>query len=195
MKSRNNTDDSEHEACWNKWHRKVPGTNTFIHWHQVKSKVFGYITIAHTKKGICAITNANEPDDALEEMFPEADFHYVYSHQYAQQIVKQLETNIDLDKIPIHILNGTPFQKLVWEELRKIPSGVTITYQQLAERIGRPKAVRAVGTACKNNPIPIIIGCHRVVHKIGGIGNYAWGTNLKQRLLEWEKNKWTYSAL
>ena len=81
---------------------------------------------------------------------------------------------------------GTPFQCAVWEELRRIPYGTTCTYGEIAARLGRPKAVRAVGQANHHNPLPIFIPCHRVIGKSGALTGYAGGLALKQALLELE---------
>ena len=84
---------------------------------------------------------------------------------------------------------GTDFQKAVWSALRKIPYGETISYKQLAERIGKPKAVRAVGAANGANPIPIIIPCHRVIGHDGSLTGFGGGLPLKKRLLELENRQ------
>ena len=84
------------------------------------------------------------------------------------------------------IPEGTEFQKAVWSELRNIPYGETISYKELADRIGRPKAVRAVGAANGANPIPIIIPCHRVIGNDGSLTGFGGGLPLKKRLLELE---------
>jgi methylated-DNA-[protein]-cysteine S-methyltransferase len=81
---------------------------------------------------------------------------------------------------------GTAFQKKVWKAARKIPYGETRTYAQIAKQIGHPKAVRAVGTALGKNPTCILVPCHRVVPKSGGIGQYAFGKKMKQWLLDHE---------
>lgn len=86
---------------------------------------------------------------------------------------------------PLYI-QGTSFQKSVWEVLYNIPKGKTLTYGEIARLIQRPKAVRAVGTAVGANPISILIPCHRVLPKSGGLGNYRWGSSLKQALLQAE---------
>ncbi|MDX1358653.1 MAG: methylated-DNA--[protein]-cysteine S-methyltransferase [Clostridia bacterium] len=83
--------------------------------------------------------------------------------------------------------DGTDFQKQVWRRLLNIPYGETITYSELAESIGHPSAVRAVGTACGSNPIPIIIPCHRVIGKDGSLTGYAGGIENKKFLLNLEK--------
>ena len=84
---------------------------------------------------------------------------------------------------------GTDFQKKVWTELRKIPFGSTVSYSDVAAAIGEPAAVRSVATAIAQNPVAVIIPCHRVVHKDGSVGNYHWGTFLKQQLINWEKDE------
>lgn len=81
---------------------------------------------------------------------------------------------------------GTPFQQSVWNELGKIPYGATITYRELAARVGRPRAARAVGQAVGANPIPILIPCHRVLPAGGDVGGFSAGTDWKVRLLALE---------
>jgi AraC family transcriptional regulator of adaptative response/methylated-DNA-[protein]-cysteine methyltransferase len=86
-------------------------------------------------------------------------------------------------------LRGTAFQQRVWRELQRIPRGETISYDALAARIGSPKAVRAVGTACGANPVAMVVPCHRVVRADGTLGGYAWGLERKARLLRDEQRK------
>lgn len=83
-------------------------------------------------------------------------------------------------------LEGTEFQRSVWRALLEIPSGGRISYSEIARRVGRPKASRAVGAAVGANPIALLIPCHRVVYSSGGTGNYRWGPDRKQALLEME---------
>ena len=90
-----------------------------------------------------------------------------------------------LDTIPVE-LNGTPFQKNVWQALRRIPGGTTISYAELAKRIGEPSAVRAVGTANGANPVAVIVPCHRVIGSNGKLTGYGGGLDRKQWLLEHE---------
>lgn len=106
-----------------------------------------------------------------------------------QEAVRQLEayflgerTAFDLPLAP----EGTSFQQRVWEELQKIPYGDRISYAELARRTGHPKACRAVGSANGKNPIFIIIPCHRVIQSGGQVGGYAFGSQMKTFLLEWE---------
>lgn len=86
------------------------------------------------------------------------------------------------------IVNGTDFQKDVWNALMKIPNGHAVSYGTIAEYIGRPSAVRAVGTAVGSNPVSLFIPCHRVVQKTGKVENYLWGDAMKQKILMAEAN-------
>ncbi|MBY0356169.1 MAG: methylated-DNA--[protein]-cysteine S-methyltransferase [Rickettsiales bacterium] len=85
-------------------------------------------------------------------------------------------------------LQGTDFQRSVWNEIARIPLGQTISYTQLALRVGRPDAVRAVASACGANPVPLVIPCHRVIASDGGLGGYIWGVEYKHALLFHEQN-------
>ncbi|MDR3218868.1 MAG: methylated-DNA--[protein]-cysteine S-methyltransferase [Dysgonamonadaceae bacterium] len=84
-------------------------------------------------------------------------------------------------------LSGTDFQQKVWQQLQQIPYGKTISYAQLADATGNPKACRAVGSANGKNPVAIVIPCHRVIASGGGLGGYAYGLAIKQELLALEK--------
>lgn len=94
-----------------------------------------------------------------------------------------------LESIPVRFDRGTPFQRDVWAALRSIPRGTTISYAALADRVGRPGAFRAVGTANGRNPIALVVPCHRVVHAGGGLGGYAVGLDRKQWLLDHERGR------
>lgn len=87
------------------------------------------------------------------------------------------------------ILPGTHFQITVWKEILNVPRGETISYSELARRIGKPKAVRAVATACGQNPLAILVPCHRIVGLNGNISKYFWGPEKKQMLLDLEKDE------
>ncbi len=83
-------------------------------------------------------------------------------------------------------LDGTGLQKAVWAELQRIPYGTTTSYSAIAQRLGRPAAFRAVANACGKNPVPVIIPCHRVLHKDGSVSGFAWGVEVKKTLLALE---------
>ena len=108
----------------------------------------------------------------------------------AQDVTDQLSeyfsgtrTEFDIPLAP----RGTPFQKLVWQELCRIPYGQTRTYGEIAAAIGKPGAARAVGMACNRNPIWLLIPCHRVVGRNGALTGYAGGLDMKRKLLELEQ--------
>ena len=144
----------------------------------------------HPKGRICAIMLGDDPDALLRDLqdrFPKArliggdkDFE-----QLVAKVVGLVETpgqNLDL---PLDV-RGTAFQQRVWQALRKIPAGATATYTQIAKRIGRPKAVRAVAQACASNPVAVAIPCHRVVRTDGSLSGYRWGVARKRALLDKE---------
>lgn len=102
-----------------------------------------------------------------------------------QQIVAYLEGRLQSFELPLE-LQGTAFQRRVWEKLSQIPYGVVTSYKELAQKVESPKAYRAVGSANGANPIPIIIPCHRVVSHKKGLGGYALGLEMKKYFLELE---------
>ncbi|KPJ68628.1 hypothetical protein AMJ44_06045 [candidate division WOR-1 bacterium DG_54_3] len=91
--------------------------------------------------------------------------------------------------VPFDLFRGTPFQKRVWNAMRKIPYGETRSYKWLARRIGSSTKARAVGQACGSNPLPILIPCHRVIREDGGLGGFGGGLHIKRKLLEIESKK------
>ena len=108
-----------------------------------------------------------------------------------RQVVKVLEDYFggrpaDFEDLPLD-LEGSPFYLRVWEELKKIPAGETVSYGELARRLGNPRASRAVGQACGANPIPLIVPCHRVIASNGSLGGFSSGLERKRWLLEHEQ--------
>ncbi len=108
-----------------------------------------------------------------------------------RQVVKALEDYFggkpaSFKDLPLD-LAGPPFHMRVWQELMKIPPGETISYQEMARRVGNPKAARAVGQACGANPVPLIIPCHRVIASDGTLGGFGSGLDHKKWLLAHEK--------
>ena len=96
-----------------------------------------------------------------------------------------------IDGLPVQTA-GSPFQRAVWRALREIPCGTTVSYGKLAERIGRPAAVRAVGLANGSNPVGVVVPCHRVIGANGSLTGYGGGLERKRWLLEHEKHGWLY---
>ena len=112
--------------------------------------------------------------------FEDPYFHHIFRELGEYFDSKRKKFDVPLD------LKGTEFQIKVWHELKKIPFGTTISYAELAERLGDVKYVRAVGRANGSNPVPIIIPCHRVINSNGNLGGYSAGLNIKEKLLELE---------
>ena len=149
------------------------------------STPFGECCIAFSNDGICALTFPETHESAysdLDNRFPDVDFKL--NEDKAGRLVHQIFEN---GSKPVLNLIGTEFQLSIWDALQQIPAGKTTTYAQIAEMIGRPKAVRAVGTAIGANPIAFVIPCHRVIRTDGGLGGFRWGLECKKAILEWEK--------
>lgn len=150
----------------------------------------GAILIAQSQRGICAILLGDDPDDLardLQDQFPKAELigGDAGFEQLAAQVVGFIEAPAIGLNLPLDV-RGTVFQQRVWQALREIPPGATVSYGEIAERIGAPKAVRAVAQACAANHIAVAIPCHRVVRRDGDISGYRWGVERKGALLRRE---------
>lgn len=145
----------------------------------LRTTKFGRVIVSSDDKGICGL----EFVDDLTELFdPGAEVpHELLGATIA--FVNGESSGV----IPIS-LSGTSFQEEVWRTLMRVPRGATISYMDLSKHIGRPKAVRAVANACGANKIAVLIPCHRVIRSNGELGGYAWGTDLKKDLLNFEKH-------
>jgi len=148
----------------------------------------GRLLVAATERGVCRVAlgdNAGALEQDLLAEFPDARVVQDKSgkvHGWVTLILAYLDgREPDLD-LPLDI-RATAFQRRVWQELQKIPFGQTRTYGDVARRIGTPKATRAVAQACANNPVALVIPCHRVVRKDGDLGGYRWGVDRKRMLL------------
>ena len=164
---------------------KNGGAGVTVHWAKVETSL-GDMMVAATDKGVCCLS-FNEGEEELRERFPQADLQPggdAFANLLAQ-VVAQVEAPGRPHNIPLDV-QGTAFQEAVWQELRKIPEGETRSYADIAAAIGKPKAVRAVGSANGANHVAVLIPCHRVVRSDGTMGGYAYGLEIKQRLLEKE---------
>ncbi|MFC0590629.1 bifunctional transcriptional activator/DNA repair enzyme AdaA [Novosphingobium aquiterrae] len=161
------------------------GKGATIHWAVVDTSL-GRMLVAATAKGVCRLS-FNEGREALEQRFPQAELVEGGAAFSAllDEVIAAVETPGDFGHIPIDV-KGTAFQEAVWRELRKIPLGETRTYAELAAAVGKPKAVRAAGSANGSNHVSVLIPCHRVIRTGGGLGGYAWGLDIKRKLLEKE---------
>ncbi|MEW6674297.1 MAG: bifunctional DNA-binding transcriptional regulator/O6-methylguanine-DNA methyltransferase Ada [Thermodesulfobacteriota bacterium] len=150
----------------------------------------GWVLIAVTEQGVCKIDFGNTPEilhTKLRADFPEAKLQVgdPAFKSTLSQILPFLEAPEHGLTLPLDI-QGTAFQRQVWAALQTIPAGSTATYAEIAKRIGRPKAARAVAQACAANKIAVAIPCHRVVRSDGDLGGYRWGIERKQAILERE---------
>lgn len=149
---------------------------------------FGKCLIATTERGICNLSfvggNEGRALDTLVEGWQQAKM--VEDYKSTASLVTRIFSDPKPDQ-PLHLhLRGTNFQIKVWEALMGIQSGTVTTYEDIAAKIGKPKAVRAVGTAVGHNPIAYLIPCHRVIRKSGEFGNYLYGTARKKAILATE---------
>jgi len=156
----------------------------------VAQSTLGAILVACSDKGICAILLGEEADSVLRELqdiFPKATL--IGDDKDFGQMIAQVVGFIEEPQIGLNLpldIRGTAFQERVWQALRQIAPGQIISYSDLAQRIGQPKAVRAVARACATNKIAVAIPCHRVVRNDGALAGYRWGLERKQALLERE---------
>jgi AraC family transcriptional regulator of adaptative response/methylated-DNA-[protein]-cysteine methyltransferase len=151
----------------------------------------GSILVAHTGRGICAILLGEDPDALarqLQDQFPRASL--IGGDAGFERLVATVVGFVESPRLGLDLpldVRGTAFQERVWQALRDIPVGATVTYAELARRIGTPKAIRAVGSACAANHIAVAIPCHRVVRSNGDLAGYRWGVERKRELLDREK--------
>jgi AraC family transcriptional regulator, regulatory protein of adaptative response / methylated-DNA-[protein]-cysteine methyltransferase len=152
----------------------------------------GNLLVAATERGLCRVELGMQPDALVEDLrreFPEAAT-LARDDSALGRFVTELLHRIDgappRDDLPLDI-QATAFQRRVYEELLRIPTGQTRTYREIAEAIGQPTAARAVGNACATNPVALAIPCHRVLRNGGALGGYAWGIERKQALISAEQ--------
>ncbi len=150
----------------------------------------GYLLVAATDQGICCVRLGEKKkklERELKKEFQGAKFlpKSVSLQRWVQALVDYLKGHRPWPLLPYDI-QATAFQKKVWDWLRTIPSGKTYHYSEAAKALGNPSAARAVARACATNPIAIVIPCHRIVPKSGGVGGYRWNPDRKKRLLNLE---------
>ena len=150
----------------------------------------GAILVASSNKGIAAILLGDDPDELvrnLQDRFPKA--HLIGPDRDYEALVARVVGFVETPVIGLDLpldVRGTAFQQRVWQALQKIPAGKTVSYAELARRIGFPKAVRAVARACAGNKIAVAIPCHRVVRTDGSLSGYAWGVERKREMIRRE---------
>ncbi|MDQ3142355.1 MAG: methylated-DNA--[protein]-cysteine S-methyltransferase [Bacteroidota bacterium] len=166
---------------------KNGGENLRISYSYAESP-FGNILIASTPIGICYMAFTENEQKALTDLqrhFPNAHFKRMLDLKQQNALFIFTHDWDKLNQIKLH-LKATEFQLKVWETLLKIPMGQLSSYGKIAEKIHKPGASRAVGTAIGSNPIAYLIPCHRVIQSSGSIGGYMWGTTRKTAIIGWE---------
>lgn len=152
---------------------KTPLTNLTVSYGFYDTQ-WGKACIAASEHGLCYYAFTDSIDDLMTR----------WPHAAANENQMPQDELLAQD---LHLI-GTPFQLSVWEELLKIPEGQTVSYQDIATKLGKPKASRAIGNAVGANPIAIIVPCHRVIHTSGKVTGYRWGKERKLSLLTSEKS-------
>ncbi|UOA28533.1 bifunctional helix-turn-helix domain-containing protein/methylated-DNA--[protein]-cysteine S-methyltransferase [Pseudosulfitobacter sp. DSM 107133] len=165
------------------------GAGLTIYWGWFESP-FGPAVVMGTDKGICGMGFAAETGEAaaLEDLvarWPAARFVEDPMRLRPWALAAFGAADAKLETAPLYLI-GAPFQIKVWEALLRIPSGHVTTYSEIAQSIGSPRAVRAVGTAVGRNPVSWLIPCHRALRKSGGLGGYHWGLPVKRAMLAYE---------
>ncbi|CAN5721666.1 hypothetical protein BH23GEM10_BH23GEM10_06330 [soil metagenome] len=157
---------------------------------KIGNSAIGRVLVARTHQGLCAVLMDNDEDALMNELrrrFPNASVRRDDDgvRTLTDAVVSLIDGRSVAYDAPLD-LRGTPFQQQVWQELRRIPAGTTASYTDVAQRIGRPRSVRAVAQACGANPLAVVVPCHRVIGRDGAMTGYRWGVERKRFLLEHE---------
>lgn len=161
--------------------------------YSVEQCSLGHVLVALSSRGVCAILMGDTPESLvqdLEETFQKADLQAAATslRDDVAKMVRLIDDPLLEDKTSLPLdIRGTVFQRKVWNALRQIPAGKTVSYSELAAKIGLPKGVRAVASACAANSLAVAVPCHRVIAANGNISGYRWGVKRKKRLLEIEQ--------
>ena len=155
----------------------------------------GRLLVAATGRGVCSVALGDADAKLVAALFAEYPNASIDSKDTAispslnlwlDEVLRLIAGKTPHTDLPLDV-QATAFQWQVWEELRRIPRGTTRSYQQIAEAIGKPKAVRAVARACASNHVALVIPCHRVIREDKGLGGYRWGMERKEKLLKRER--------
>jgi AraC family transcriptional regulator, regulatory protein of adaptative response / methylated-DNA-[protein]-cysteine methyltransferase len=166
--------------------------------YAIVDSALGRLIVAGTQRGVCFAAMGEADSTLVAELrgdYPRATIRVADPSrredsrigQWADALADYIAGRAKMPAPPMDI-RGTRFQFSVWEQLRAIPAGETRSYSEIARQIGRPRAIRAVGTANGANPVSIIIPCHRAIRSSGHLGGYRWGLERKRKLLEMERS-------
>lgn len=158
--------------------------------YEILDTSLGRLLVSVSEHGVCELSFGDDDGELIascKQRFPKAQIAPANkrTRDMAAALVAAVESPSGAPDVPLD-MRGTPFQRAVWEQLCAIPAGSTISYGELARRVGRPKAVRAVAQACGANPVAVIVPCHRVIGADGSLTGYASGIERKRILLERE---------
>lgn len=161
-----------------------------IIYFNIYDTVYGRTLIAASDIGLCFVALGDElfMVDELKLEYPKAKFK-IENKSIHNKAISLIEDPSAATDIPFHI-KGTEFQLKVWNELLNIPTGSSCSYKSIANKIGCPKAVRAVGSAVGKNPISCLIPCHRVIRSDNSLGGYHWGLDIKKKILDRESSNY-----
>ncbi len=159
--------------------------------YAIAKSTLGKVLVAATDRGVSAVYLGDADAKLIEELrdeYPRAEITPAADsfERWVKEIVQRVEGKPPRIELPLD-LQATAFQRRVWQELQRIPSGTTRTYSQVARALGNPKAVRAVARACATNPVSIVVPCHRVIREDGSLAGYRWGLSRKEQLLAQER--------
>lgn len=177
---------------------KLRGAGETIRWSTADSPL-GRMLVAATDRGLCAVLFADSDAEAEQELrarFAKATLQRDDAGlgEAIRFVLSHLTESPSAASLPFDV-RATSFQHRVWEALRTIPRGETRTYSEIAQAIGAPKAVRAVGAACGANPLAVVVPCHRAIGADGRLTGYRWGVQRKQRLLAMERDNFAQKTL
>ena len=148
----------------------------------------GRLLVASTEHGVCAVKAGRNDGELMRSLRAEFPRAALARSAAARRHLDALNSHLNGQEVKFPLdIRGTDFQMRVWTALTNIPLGETRSYHEVAEMVGRPRAVRAVANACASNPVPLIIPCHRVIRKDGSLGGYGLGIHRKRDLLSGEK--------
>ncbi len=168
---------------------RARGAGATIHF-AVGQCALGAILVAQSARGVCAIFLGDDPAQLLDDLQDQfANAELIGADSRFEQLIAQVVGFVERPALGLNLpldVQGTAFQERVWQALREVPAGQRVSYTDIAERIGAPKAVRAVALACAANRIAVAIPCHRVVRRDGDLSGYRWGVERKRQLLERE---------
>lgn len=161
--------------------------------YTITNSPLGYLLVAATSEGICSVQFDNNKIKLIRQLnkeFGQARLEEKGKdlQQWTQALIDYLAGEKPWPLLPYDV-QATAFQRRVWDHLRTIPAGQTYDYAALAKAIGQPKAARAVARACATNPVALVIPCHRITPRAGGVGGYRWSPSRKEKLLKLENNK------